>query len=130
MHVVTHRERGLFPKPQEIAMKCSCPDWATMCKHVAAVMYGAGALFDERPDLLFTLRKVDHGELIAHATDIEVSRKPARRKTLDDGDLGQVFGIEIAEAPARPSRAKRPGRNTRTPGKPKVRRGRAGSRAS
>src|SRR4051812_32850032 len=40
MQVITHRGEGLFPKPAEIRMECSCPDWATMCKHVAAVMYG------------------------------------------------------------------------------------------
>ncbi|MGH8318469.1 MAG: SWIM zinc finger family protein [Steroidobacteraceae bacterium] len=46
MQVITHREQGLFPKPAEIEMSCSCPDWATMCKHVAAVLYGVGSRFD------------------------------------------------------------------------------------
>ncbi len=43
MDVVTRRGEGLFPKPAEIRMECSCPDWAGMCKHVAAVMYGVVA---------------------------------------------------------------------------------------
>ncbi|EKD40532.1 MAG: hypothetical protein ACD_75C00021G0002, partial [uncultured bacterium] len=34
---------GLFPSPKAIKMQCSCPDWALMCKHVAAVLYGIGA---------------------------------------------------------------------------------------
>ena len=65
MEVVTKRGEGLFPKPAEIKMKCSCPDWAGMCKHVAAVMYGVGARLDNQPELLFLLREIDHLELIA-----------------------------------------------------------------
>jgi uncharacterized Zn finger protein len=103
MRIITHREQGLFPKPAEIEMSCSCPDWATMCKHVAAVMYGIGARLDTQPELLFTLRKVDHGELIAAATELEVTSRGASRKTLADEDLGSVFGIELAEAPRRPA---------------------------
>ena len=49
MDVVTRHNDGLFPKPAEIEMECSCPDWAGMCKHVAAVMYGVGARLDESP---------------------------------------------------------------------------------
>ena len=50
---------GLFPSPKEILFTCSCPDWASMCKHVAAVLYGIGARLDHQPELLFALRKVD-----------------------------------------------------------------------
>ncbi len=71
MQIITDREQGLFPKPGDIAMTCSCPDWATMCKHVAAVMYGVGARLDAQPELLFTLRKVAHSELMAAATDVD-----------------------------------------------------------
>src|SRR5262249_19784028 len=56
------RERGLFPAPSDIDFTCSCPDSARMCKHVAAVLYGIGARLDERPELLFLLRKVDEKE--------------------------------------------------------------------
>ncbi|MBI3265273.1 MAG: SWIM zinc finger family protein, partial [Acidobacteria bacterium] len=38
---------GLFPAPKDISFQCSCPDWASMCKHVAAVLYGIGARLDE-----------------------------------------------------------------------------------
>jgi uncharacterized Zn finger protein len=101
MDVVTRRGGGLFPKPAEIKMKCSCPDWAGMCKHVAAVMYGVGARLDDKPELLFLLRKVDHLELIAGAIDsapVADVRKSRGRKTIAAGDLADVFGIEIAEA--------------------------------
>jgi uncharacterized Zn finger protein len=101
MDVVTQLDGGLFPKPAEIKMKCSCPDWAGMCKHVAAVMYGVGARLDNKPELLFLLRKVDHLELIAGAVDSESVVNSARskgKKTIAAGDLADVFGIEMAEA--------------------------------
>src|SRR5439155_19836511 len=60
MDVVTRRDSGLFPKPSEIRMTCSCPDWAGMCKHIAATLYGVGARLDRQPELLFKLRRVDH----------------------------------------------------------------------
>src|SRR5579859_7099811 len=67
MQRLTQTKDGLFPQPKEISMKCSCPDWAGMCKHVAATLYGVGARLDSQPDLLFKLRKVDHLELISEA---------------------------------------------------------------
>jgi uncharacterized Zn finger protein len=63
--MVTDRREGLFPAPDEIQMRCSCPDWAFMCKHIAAALYGVGARLDSSPELLFLLRGVDHLELIA-----------------------------------------------------------------
>lgn len=44
-------EDGLFPQPSEISFQCSCPDWALMCKHVAAALYGVGARLDMNPAL-------------------------------------------------------------------------------
>ncbi len=129
MRIVTHREQGLFPKPLEIEMSCSCPDWATMCKHVAAVMYGVGARLDSQPQLLFALRKVDHGELIAEAAELEVSRPGKGRKTLDGESLAGVFGIELAPSlPARP-RAKQAGRKSPASSKGKARHRKGASRA-
>jgi uncharacterized Zn finger protein len=101
MDVVTQRGGGLFPKPTEIKMKCSCPDWAGMCKHVAAVMYGVGARLDDKPELLFLLRRVDHLELIAGAVDnapVADAGKSRGKKTIATAELADVFGIEIAEA--------------------------------
>jgi uncharacterized Zn finger protein len=108
MRIITHREQGLFPRPAQIKMSCSCPDAATMCKHVAAVMYGIGARLDAQPELLFTLRQVDHGELIAAATDLEVKPRSSGRKTLASEDLGSVFGIELTQAPGAPSARVKP----------------------
>jgi uncharacterized Zn finger protein/DNA-binding transcriptional regulator YiaG len=99
MSVVTHRQKGLFPLPGEISLKCSCPDWAVMCKHVAAVLYGVGARLDKQPDLLFLLRGVDHDELISTEVGVVTAAtevKPGRRRIADDA-LAEVFGIEIPE---------------------------------
>lgn len=91
---------GLFPSPKEIGLACSCPDWATMCKHVAAVLYGVGARLDEQPELLFTLRQVDATDLVTQAAELPVKSKkaPAKSKVLDDAALADVFGIEMATA--------------------------------
>jgi uncharacterized Zn finger protein len=118
MDVVTQRSGGLFPKPAEIKLKCSCPDWAGMCKHVAAVMYGVGARLDDKPELLFLLRKVDHLELIAGAVDsspVVGAGKSRGKKTIAARDLADVFGIEMAEAEtpteAAPALAKTPAKS-------------------
>src|SRR5439155_17150923 len=97
MNVVTDRERGLFPRPAEINLECSCPDWAGMCKHVAAVMYGIGSRLDEKPELLFVLRGVDHNELLSKAAATQVLRKApkAGQRTLDGGEVAEAFGIAL-----------------------------------
>jgi uncharacterized Zn finger protein len=95
MQVVSDRERGLFPAPSQIQMKCSCPDWAEMCKHIAAVLYGIGARLDEQPDLLFVLRKVDHLELLSTAAKAPRARRPSGTPSIAASDLGSVFGIDI-----------------------------------
>ena len=101
MERMCQQKTGLFPSPSEIDLECSCPDWASMCKHVAAVLYGIGARLDERPELLFRLRKVDEKELIAHAGagGVPLAKKgPAAEKILDDAGLSELFGIEMAQA--------------------------------
>jgi uncharacterized Zn finger protein len=97
---------GLFPSPREITFDCSCPDWASMCKHVAAVFYGVGVRLDENPELLFTLRKVDAKELVARAgAGLPLQKKsPVAGKVLEDTKIAGIFGIEIAQiAQAEPS---------------------------
>lgn len=101
---------GLFPVPKEIRFNCSCPDWASMCKHVAAVLYGVGARLDQQPELLFALRRVNANDLITQAgAGLPKSRKrPTVSKVLDDALISDVFGIEMAEAypPAKPAAAR------------------------
>src|SRR4029077_18551093 len=79
---------GLFPAPGEIHLSCSCPDWADMCKHVAAALYGVGARLDEKPEHLFLLRGVDQNELIAGAADgLPLPAVPGSGKVLADDDV-------------------------------------------
>ena len=77
MQIVTRPERGLFPTPKEIELDCSCPDWADLCKHVAASLYGVGARLDQSPELLFLLRGVDPADLISKASAAEAVRQTA-----------------------------------------------------
>lgn len=99
MSAVTDRTKGLFPLPGEIKLGCSCPDWAVMCKHVAAALYGVGARLDQEPELLFLLRGVDHEELISAEVDLAAATigTQGRGRRLADDALGDVFGIDLAE---------------------------------
>jgi uncharacterized Zn finger protein len=99
MDRVCREGNGLFPAPEEIELSCSCPDWADMCKHVAAVLYGIGARLDDRPELLFALRGVDISDLLASAgQDLPLNKEaPDAAKVLEDGDVATLFGLEMAE---------------------------------
>ena len=96
MEIVTRKGEGLFPAPQEISLSCSCPDWATMCKHVAATLYGVGARLDHSPEMLFTLRGVDPTEMVEAAIEQpSKAYKPRTGRTLVSEDLSSVFGVDI-----------------------------------
>jgi uncharacterized Zn finger protein len=106
MERICQQRTGLFPAPAEIEMTCSCPDWATMCKHVAAVLYGVGARLDVAPELLFKLRQVDESQLIARAGKVlPLSAKaPSAGRVLGEKGLSELFGIEMAEAAQAPKK--------------------------
>ncbi len=99
------KDSGMFPAPLEIKFDCSCPDWADMCKHVAAVLYGVGVRLDEDPKLFFRLRDAGIDELIKQAVAGKVEKllEKAGRKSgriIEDKDIASVFGIDIEEQPA------------------------------
>ncbi|MBP0624138.1 SWIM zinc finger family protein [Cupriavidus consociatus] len=98
---------GLFPMPKEIRSSCSCPDWASMCKHVAAVLYGVGARLDQQPELLFALRRVDANDLVRQASAVlpKATKRSTTSKVLDSSLVADVFGIEMADAFAPPKPA-------------------------
>ncbi len=104
MQIVTRPEKGLFPTPKEIDLDCSCPDWADLCKHVAASLYGVGAKLDQNPALLFLLRGVDPADLISKASAAEAVRQTAATAdgspVMSETEVADVFGIELAPASA------------------------------
>ena len=113
LEIVARKGTGLFPNPKEIKKRCSCPDSAGLCKHLAAVLYAVGARLDEQPELLFKLRKVDHLELIEGAGLAAVSTtKSTRTKTIAANDLADMFGIEMTDA--EPVTAAKPKRRTKS----------------
>src|SRR5664279_3493275 len=100
MERICRQKLGLFPSPAEIQLSCSCPDWADMCKHVAAALYGIGARLDRQPELLFRLRGVDELELLASAGKAAPLSKqaPATGKRLGGEDLSAMFGLDMAQS--------------------------------
>ncbi len=98
--IFTHRDSGLFPSPKEIKFSCSCPDWAGMCKHVAATLYGIGSRLDDSPELFFRLRNVEMGNLIQQAVSGQKEKLLSRAikkssRIIEEADLSATFGIEL-----------------------------------
>ena len=134
MERLCRQDHGLFPKPMDIRFSCSCPDWASMCKHVAAVLYGIGSRLDEKPELLFRLRSVDEKDLVANLdAAVPLSKTaPAAGRLLEVDDAAALFGLDMvgeessvpsgsnvppASTPAAKTRQARAGGNTGAPRK-------------
>ncbi|OGF04727.1 MAG: hypothetical protein A2W00_09540 [Candidatus Eisenbacteria bacterium RBG_16_71_46] len=132
MERICREKTGLFPSPDEIKFDCSCPDWATMCKHVAAVLYGIGARLDQKPELLFQLRKVDEKALIARAgRGLPLARKGPRADRILGGEsLSRLFGIEMAGAATRGASRRAGAERPVRAGSSSARRRRAGLRGT
>jgi len=126
MSIVTDRKKGLLPLPGQIQLGCNCPDWAVMCKHVSAVLYGIGSRLDSQPELLFTLRDVDANELIAGDISLPDSAV-GLGKTIADEQIADIFGVDIdldvpvdKQASSRsPAKKKRATRKVKTAAKQK-----------
>jgi len=110
MQRLTQARVGLFPEPKEIDFKCSCPDSAYLCKHLAAVMYGIGNRLDSSPELLFVLRGVEQSELIGEiavgaATSDALTGQPSDNGDgLEGDDLGSLFGIDLVSKSVGPKK--------------------------
>jgi uncharacterized Zn finger protein len=97
------KNTGLFPASCEIEKSCDCPDYASLCKHLAATLYGIGARFDHKPELIFTLRGIDSSELVSavvegHRDDLISRAQQADKKRqlkLKDIQLSKLFGIDF-----------------------------------
>jgi uncharacterized Zn finger protein len=141
MKIVTDGKDGLFPKPGEMSLSCSCPDWATMCKHVAAVLYGVGARLDDQPEMLFLLRGVNHEELVSDslagkAAQLGAGTGRRRGRRLADEKISDVFGIEMeatgedaGDRGAKPRSVAKPKAKAKAAAKPRAR-GPRGSRVA
>lgn len=94
----TDRRYAMFPSPEEISFSCSCPDYANMCKHVAAVLYGVGARLDDSPLLFFELRDIDGRALIRKSMEQKIESmlknvgKKSRRE-IDAEEITRIFGL-------------------------------------
>ena len=96
MERICRQGTGLFPKPSDIRFSCSCLDFALMCKHVAAVLYGVGARLDRSPELLFRMRAVDENDLLAGLDSaMPASTLPGERVLAGD-DVAALFGLDMA----------------------------------
>jgi uncharacterized Zn finger protein len=111
MQILTDPAEGMFPEADDFGLDCDCPDFARLCKHLAAVLYGVGVRLDTQPELLFVLRGVDHFELIKEAaTHVEPSGESSAA-TIAEADLSDVFGIDIdLSPPAAPAKSGRKAR--------------------
>jgi len=122
MEVLIRPRTGLFPSPAEISFTCSCPDWAAMCKHVAAALYGVGARLDGEPVLFFRLRQVDETELLTAAgSGATLAGANGKRKRIAESKLADVFGIEIEDSATTPARANHGRRPRSVIGRPSAR---------
>ncbi len=98
------RDSGLFPSPKEIKLDCSCPDWASMCKHVAAALYGVAVRLDEKPELFFTLRGIDVNSFVITVAKEESAKLLRKAKVKSkrvlfsdesEDDMAELFGIAL-----------------------------------
>lgn len=102
LRLLTDPENGIFPRSREMRFSCSCPDWADMCKHVAAVLYGTGIRLDHDPSLLFLLRGVESSDLMGRAAAQSLDHLAgggAGGGELGDADLASLFGIDLGDEP-------------------------------
>lgn len=117
MERLCRQDKGLFPRPSEIKFSCGCPDFAAMCKHVAAVLYGVGARLDEKPELLFRLRAVDENDLLANLdADVALSKvAPVSGRILEADDISALFGLEMAASDMPPAKRRGAQKKDRAP---------------
>ncbi|MBU1055694.1 MAG: hypothetical protein KKC46_17990 [Proteobacteria bacterium] len=98
--IFMEKNNGLFPSPEEIEFECSCPDWASMCKHVAATLYAVGARLDKDPGLFFKLRQVEISDLISHVVkdrtnNLLLAAEKKTERVIEDSALEDLFGIDM-----------------------------------
>ena len=62
----------LFPRREnDLVSRCTCPDYANPCKHLAAVYYLLGEAITKNPLLLLQLRGISRADLLGEAAEPE-----------------------------------------------------------
>ncbi len=85
--VFRESQSPLFPKrSSEIEMKCSCPDYANPCKHIAAVFYVLADSLDDDPFLLFQLKGKSKEEIMS-----AISSKDSGK--VQEGEKDEAIGV-------------------------------------
>ncbi len=100
--IFTNPGSGMFPSLDEITFSCGCPDWASMCKHVAAALYGVGVRIDEDPGKFFKLRKVNISDLVSRAVEDRTKNLlekagTNRSRVIDHSKIQNVFDIDMED---------------------------------
>ena len=100
--IFSNNKEGIFPSLEEMNFRCSCPDWAAMCKHVSAVLFAIGVKIDDNIDLFFRLRGVDIAELVQSALKREARELRAKKSLegvpvlkLSEKNLASLFDIQL-----------------------------------
>ncbi|MDD5298821.1 MAG: SNF2-related protein [Rhodocyclaceae bacterium] len=76
---------AVFPtRWKDLAMQCSCPDWAVPCKHLAAVIYLLSREIDGNPFLVFSLRGLDLAAALKSRDILIENRADATLPTLGE----------------------------------------------
>ncbi len=105
LRLLTDPQKGLFPSPKEMRLRCNCPDGASLCKHLAAVLYGIGHRLDTQPELFFLMRGVNQGDLISEALtsqSVDATLGLDQENGFENRDLESIFGIDLAVGDAEP----------------------------
>ncbi|MCW2923781.1 MAG: hypothetical protein JWM98_1185, partial [Thermoleophilia bacterium] len=77
----------LFPVLEDdLRTSCTCADWASPCRHVAAACYLVGEALDRDPFLLFRMRGVERGVLLAMLAGITPEGTEPATDEVHDGD--------------------------------------------
>lgn len=101
-------KNGLFPTVDEIEFSCSCPDWASLCKHGAAVLYAIGSILDQEPLVLFQLRGIDvdaylETSLLEKTNTLLSNIYNSNDRTIDESMISDIFGIELGSLSVEPT---------------------------
>jgi uncharacterized Zn finger protein len=92
--------RSLFPARQhELETDCSCADWASPCKHVAATHYLLGDALDRDPFLLFELRGRSKEQVLQELGRL---RAPAAEPAIESSADAEVDSIAAGALRATP----------------------------